>query len=175
MADVKVQKSSSQQQHQREEGSGAPSRFWPTREFFDPFTMMRRLSEEMDRAFTSTFGVSRSLREAGLWTPPIEVREREGNLEICTELPGMGKDDVKVEVTDQGIVIQGEKRREHEEEKGGIHRSERSYGRFYRMVPLPEGADADKAKAEFKNGVLEVKVPISEQKRRPGREIPIQS
>ncbi|HEY1337350.1 MAG TPA: Hsp20/alpha crystallin family protein, partial [Bryobacteraceae bacterium] len=66
----------------------------------------------------------------------------------------------------------GEKKREQKSEQGGYHRSEFSYGHFYRMIPLPEGADADKAKAEFKNGVLQVQVPIQEQKHNK-RQIPI--
>jgi HSP20 family protein len=129
---------------------------------------MRRFSEEMDRAFASAFD-----RERG-WYPAIDVREKDGNLEIAGELPGMSKEDVKVECTGEGIVIQGEKRQEHEETKGGVHRSERSYGHFHRMVPLPQGAEVDKAKAEFMDGVLHVRVPIPENKQKR-RQIPIGS
>lgn len=137
-----------------------------------PFSMMRRLSEEMDRAFASTFGLSRDTGETGLWSPTIEVREREGNLEVAAELPGMKKDDVKVECTDDGLIIEGERRQEHVETQRGFHRSERSYGHFYRMIPLPQGAQTDKAKAEFKDGLLQVRVPILENKRQ-NRQIPI--
>jgi HSP20 family protein len=84
----------------------------------------------------------------------------------------MTKDDVKLECTDEGLVLEGEKRREKESEEGGIHRSERSYGHFYRVIPLPEGADSDKSKAEFKDGVLRVTVPLPEQ-RHKARQIPI--
>ena len=125
------------------------------------------------RAFSSTFGLTRGFGEQATWAPAVEVRERYGNLEISAELPGMTKDDVKVESTDEGIVIQGEKRRETETNEGGYQRSERTYGRFYRLIPLPEGAQADKAKADFKNGVLEVRVPIPQQQQRKGRPIPI--
>jgi HSP20 family protein len=69
-------------------------------------------------------------------------------------------------------VIEGEKKREQESEEGGWRRTERSYGRFYRMIPLPEGAEAEQAKADFKDGVLTVRAPLSEQHRR-GRKIPI--
>jgi HSP20 family protein len=138
-----------------------------------PFSMMRRLSEEMDRAFSRSFGFPR-WNEPGMWAPPIEVRERNNNLEIVAELPGLTKDDVKVEFTDEGLVIEGEKRRERETEEGGYHRSELSFGRFYRMVPLPESADPDKAKAEFKNGVLTVQLPVSERHHKT-RQIPINS
>jgi HSP20 family protein len=149
----------------------------PSRDFFgfSPFSMMRRLSEEMDRAFTGTFGPSRGFGDYGAWTPAVEVRERNGNLDVSAELPGLTKDDVKVECTDEGITIEGEKRSEVEKEEAGIRRSERSYGHFFRMIPLPQGAESDKAKAEFKNGVLHVLVPLSEQARAKHRQIPISS
>lgn len=148
----------------------------PSREAFNfgPFTMMRRLAEEMDRAFASTFGLTRHTGETGLWSPAIEVREKDGNLEIAAELPGMKKEDVKVECTDQGLIIQGERHQEHEETERGFHRSERSYGRFYRMIPLPQGAETDQAKAEFKDGLLQIRVPVPENKSK-SRQIPITS
>jgi HSP20 family protein len=167
---------------QRSENRGIAHRgeYHPSRDLFglNPFSMFRRLSEEMDRAFASSFGLSREFGEPGLersiWSPAIEVRERNNNLEICAELPGMTKDDVKVELTEEGIILEGEKRREQEHEEGGVHRSERSYGHFYRLIPLPVGAESEKAKAEFKNGVLTVQVPMTEQKRK-GKQIPISS
>src|SRR5262249_21559769 len=139
-----------------------------------PFSVMRRLSEEMDRAFASSFGLTRgwSWDDPGGWAPPVEVRERNNNLEITAELAGLNKGDLKVEVNEEGLVIQGEKRREQQTSEGGYHRSERTYGHFYRRIPVPEGAEADKAKAEFKNGILEVRVPLSEQHRKT-RQIPI--
>jgi HSP20 family protein len=140
--------------------------------FSSPFSMMRRLTEEMDRAFASTFGLHPRFGESGMWSPAIEVRERNNQLEIACELPGLGKDDVKVEMTDEGIVIQGEKKQESESEEAGVHRSERSYGRFYRMIPLPESAKADQAKAEFKDGILRIRVPMQEHEAHK-RQIPI--
>jgi|SRR5215469_1006377 HSP20 family protein len=156
---------------QRTEHRGLQRRgeYFPSRDIFglNPFSMFRRLTEEMDRAFASTFGLSRELSEhGGIWSPAIEVRERNNNLEITAELPGMTKEDVKVECTEEGVILEGEKRREHEHTEGGVHRSERSYGHFYRLVPLPDGAEPDKTKADFKNGILTVQVPISEQKRK---------
>ena len=139
---------------------------------YSPFSLMRRLSDEMDRAFSSSFGLHRWFGESGMWTPAVEVRERNGNVEITAELPGMNKEEVQVECTDEGVIIQGEKRREVEKEEGGVRRTERSYGRFYRVIPLPQGAKTDQAKAEFKNGVLEVRVPVPEQTRK-GRPVPI--
>jgi HSP20 family protein len=139
--------------------------------YFSPFSMIRRLSEEMDRALSSTFGLGHTTtgEQAGTWLPAIDVRERNGNLEITAELPGMTKDDVQVESTEEGIRIQGEKKQEQTTEEGGVHRTERSYGRFYRLIPLPDGANVEKANAEFKNGVLSIRVPIDETKRKTRR------
>lgn len=169
MADTKAQKTTSQQ-----EAISRRQDYGPSRDLFSfsPLSMMRRFTEEMDRAFGSSMGAMRGFGEFGAWAPPVDIRERDGNLEINAELPGLSKDDVKVECTDEGIVIEGEKRREEEKEEGGWRRSERSYGRFYRMIPLPDGAQTEQAKAEFKDGVLRVRVPISEERRR-GRQIPI--
>jgi len=171
MAETKTQTASSQ----GERSVTRRGEYLPSRDLFSfgPLSMMRRLTEEMDRAFSNTFGLTRGFGDWGAWSPPVEVRQRDGDLEISAELPGLTKDDVKVECTEEGITIEGEKKREVEKEEGGIHRSERSYGHFYRMIPLPDGAESDKAKAQFKDGVLQVRVPLSEQARGKHRQIPI--
>jgi HSP20 family protein len=128
---------------------------------------MRRFSDEMDRMFE---GGRRG--ELALWSPAVEVSERDGKLEIRADLPGVNEKDVKVEVTDDGLIIQGERKREHEERREGYYRSERSYGQFYRVIPLPEGANVDQARAEFRNGELRVSVPVAQQQRK-SREVPI--
>ena len=132
----------------------------------DPFSLVRRVQQEMDRTFDRVLGKESGggRGEGGLWTPVIEVAERNGQLQVHAELPGLNPEDVKVKVTDNALIIQGERRSEHEETKGGVYRSERRYGRFYREIPLPEGAQAEQTKAEFKNGVLEVNLPLAEQK-----------
>jgi HSP20 family protein len=137
-----------------------------------PFALMRRFTEDMDRLFA---GRGTGGGETGLWAPPIDVRESEGNLVISAELPGLNKEDVKVEVHEDALVLQGERKREWEEERGGVRRSERTYGSFYREIPLPEGAKADQAKAQFNNGVLEVTIPIPESQQRKPRQISIES
>ena len=175
MADIKVENKSTQQQPtttRPEHGLSRYGEYWPSpRDFFaNPFSLMRRLSDEMDRAFGTSVGLG---REIGSWWPAVEVRERDKNLVISADLPGLTKDDVKVEVTDEGLIIRGERKREREENKGGWHRSERSYGEFYRTIPLPEGVNPEKAQAQFKDGVLEVKVPLPESPKPKSREIPI--
>jgi HSP20 family protein len=105
--------------------------------------------------------------------PDIEVFQRNNNLVIRADLPGLSKDDVKVDVTEDVITIQAERKREHEEEKGGIYRSERSYGSFSRTITLPAGAISDQAKASFKDGVLEVTMPAPPESIKAGRRLEI--
>ena len=102
------------------------------------------------------------------WTPDVEVFERNGQYMVRADLPGMKKEDVSVEVTDDELVLRGERKQEKEEKEEGYYRSERSYGSFYRTIPLPEGVKIDQAKAAVHDGVLEVQMPITkiEAKRR---------
>ncbi len=137
-----------------------------------PFVLMRRFSEEMDRSFGHVF--SHGSSNSAAWMPAIEIYERDGQLQVRAELPGLKPEDVKVEVTDGTLVIHGERKYEHDENKKGVYRSERRYGQFYREIPLPEGADVEQAKAQFNNGVLEIKLPVPEQVSKR-REIPIAS
>ena len=119
-----------------------------------PFTLMRRFMEDLDRLF---------VREApdADWAPAVEVVERDGRLVVRADVPGLEKDNVNVEIDDDQLVISGERRQEHEERREGLYRSERVYGRFYRAIPLPDGADAEHATATFKNGVLEISMPVT--------------
>ena len=130
-----------------------------------PFNALRRFADDIDRMFDDfDFGRGWSSplwREtaADLWAPEVEVFQKNDQLIVRADLPGLTKDEVSVEVTDNAVTIQGERKREHEEEREGFYRTERSYGSFYRVIPLPEGAITDQAKANFKDGELEVTLP----------------
>ena len=136
-----------------------------------PFSLMRRFSEEMDRLFgdfsfggSLASGVGREFGrladlEGSMWLPQVETFEREGKLIVRADLPGLTKEDINVDITDDAIKIRGERRQEKEENEEGYYRSERSYGSFYREIPLPGGVNADEAKASFSNGVLEITMP----------------
>jgi HSP20 family protein len=140
-----------------------------------PFELMRRFTDELDRAFEG-LGIARGAGggEIQMWTPSVEVFERDNNLVVRAELPGTDPGDVRIEMTDDGLVIEGERRREHEERLEGGYRSEIEYGRFYRLIPLPEGANLDQAQARLNNGVLEVAIPMAEERRRR-RSIPVET
>jgi HSP20 family protein len=153
-----------------------PFTFSPSEFFSNPFSAMRRVHEEMDRVFSEAFGGRGGVTGIGgglaTWAPTIEISEKDNEVVVCAELPGLKPEDVKVEVTDDALVIEGERKQEHEEKKGGRWHSERSYGHFYRTIPLPEGAKVDQVRADFKNGELQVTVPVqrTDAKR---RQIPI--
>ncbi len=139
-----------------------------------PFSLMRRMSEEMDRMFGAP--ILGATPDQGGWWPPIEVARRKDRIVVCAELPGLDKDAIRIEATDAGLVIEGEKSREvrhAEPPQDGVEvlQSERLYGRFYRLIPLPEGADVEHATAQFTDGVLTVEIPAPE--RGGSRPIPI--
>lgn len=152
-----------------------------------PFALMRRVAEDMDRMFES-FGFGRSRfaprfwsdlpdrfgePELAVWAPEIEVFDREGQYVVRVDLPGLKKEDVRVEVSENALILEGERRKELEERREGFYRSERSYGRFSRAVPLPEGLETENAKAEFKDGVLEVRLPAPRRQQQQRRQIEI--
>jgi HSP20 family protein len=146
----------------------------------NPFSVVKRFGEEMDRLF-SDYGLNRDwippalVGEGGrTWQPQVEIFEHDGELVVRAELPGLNKEDVKVELTDDGLTIHGERRSEHEENGEGYYRSEFSYGSFRRRVPLPEGANPDDATAKFHDGVLEVTMPARKPVARAARKLAIQ-
>ena len=144
-----------------------------------PFELMRRLDEAMDRRFNQVWGGGRSLMRgrgadgSQMWMPQVEMCERGGKLHVFTDLPGMRKEDVNVQVEQDAVVIHGERRQESTRDENGLFHSERSYGSFYRSVPLPQGTSADQIQAVMRDGVLKVTLPIAESAR--PRRIQIQS
>jgi HSP20 family protein len=94
------------------------------------------------------------------WNPQVDVFQKENRLVTKIDLPGLKKEDVKVEVTDGHLAISGERRREQEEKEKEFYRCEREYGSFYRVVPLPESIKLEDVNATFTDGVLEVSVPL---------------
>jgi HSP20 family protein len=144
----------------------------------DPFALFRQMTADFERMFAEP--AFPTLRwpffrgEGTAWAPQIEVFEKENRLVTRVDLPGMKKEDVKVEVTDGQLVISGERKRETEEKKEGFYRSEREYGTFYRAVPLPEGAKLDDVKATFTDGVLEVSLPLPVRAEEKPKQIEIQ-
>ena len=142
---------------------------------FGPFGMMRRFTDEMDRMVNRMFegygmaNFERLTRGVENFAPEIDVFERDGKLVISADLPGLDKNDVKVDVTESAVILEGERKYEHEENEEGVYRTERGYGHFRRQIPLPEGVKTETTTANFKNGVLEITIDapqLSKQRRR---------
>jgi HSP20 family protein len=133
------------------------------------FPMFRRLGREIDFLF-DRFGLERSFFEPAetVWTPDVEMFRRDNAIVVRADVPGMSRNDLTIEITDGQLVLRGERKHEKEEKKEGYYRAERTYGTFYRTLPLPDGVKVEEAKAAIKDGVLEVTIPapkIEETKR----------
>lgn len=139
----------------------------------NPFQMMRRFTKDMERLFGNFHGFNfptffradfeplrMEFEEFG-WVPQLEVLQNNGSFIVRADLPGMTKDTVHVEITNDMLTISGERKEEKEDKREGFYRSERNYGSFCRQIPLPEGAKTENAVATFNNGVLEVTIPAS--------------
>jgi HSP20 family protein len=139
------------------------------------------MTSDFDRMFAgstwpSFLGPSlrtRGISEPAAWSPEIDVFEKDNRLVTKVDLPGMKKEDVKVEVTDGHLAISGERRSEAEEKKDNFYRCEREYGSFYRAVPLPDGVKLEDVKASFSDGVLEVSIPLAAKPEAKARRVEI--
>jgi HSP20 family protein len=123
-------------------------------------------SREVDRLFDSFFGQTE--RDARRWVPPMDLVEADDHFVLKADLPGLTEADVNIEVQDGTLRISGERQAEHEQRERGWYRIERSFGSFARALTLPDGVDPDSIQAEFKQGVLEVRIPKPEE-RKPRR------
>jgi HSP20 family protein len=168
-----------QQTQTREQGGLARS---TSSALMSPFTLLQRFFTDDISELFGELGSSRGRRtsqpsgmavDIAAWAPKIDVVQRGNELVVRADLPGVNPDNVVVEIGDDAITISGERQQEHEEERGSVYRYERSYGAFYRVIPLPEGAIADQAKASFKDGVLEITVPAPPEQVSRGRRVEI--
>ncbi len=131
-----------------------------------PFRTVEKFADEVGRIFDD-FGLGRIWNrvpggsELMAWAPHVDVTQHKGHILIRADLPGMDRNDVKVNVSQDAVTIHGERHRSQEEERDGVFRSERNYGAFYRTIALPPGTATDQVKASFKNGVLEIRLPAA--------------
>jgi HSP20 family protein len=123
-------------------------------------------SQDFDRLFSSLFDTGG--RQVQRWVPAMDLVEADDHFVVKADLPGLGEDDVAIEVQDNVLTISGAREAEHERKEKGWYRLERSYGSFSRSLTLPEGVDADNVEANFDRGVLEIHIPKPEE-RKPRR------
>jgi HSP20 family protein len=138
-----------------------------------PFGALR---EDMNRLFDEFFegrGLAPWGERVGAFVPKVDVNETDGEYTIDAELPGMTEDEIDVSVTDEGVLLQGEKKHEEKKTEGGRTYTERSSGSFQRLIPLPAAVDPEKADATFKNGVLTLSLPKLPEPEQPRRTIEV--
>lgn len=144
----------------------------------DMFTALRR---EMDRVFEDfskpfdIFPFFGSEIESAVWSPRMNIEDRDDEIFITLEVPGVDEKDVEILTDANGLTIRGQKRQEVQDKKPNYYRLERSFGSFERTIPLPLDVDAEKAEAKFKNGVLEICLPKSEKAKEHIKRIPIKT
>ena len=153
-------------------------------EVWRPFEALRkevdRLFDEFGddfwrRPFRSLAGLEKAWAQKLAASPAIDVAETDKAYEITAELPGIDQKNIEVNVANGGITIKGEKKEETEEKKKDYYVSERRYGSFERYFSLPEGVDADKIEATFKNGVLKVTLPKTAEAQKPAKRIEVKA
>lgn len=115
-----------------------------------------------DAFFNDFFNESFPVARRG-FEPTVDVRESDKSFFISAELPGLNKDDFKITVEDNTLILSGEKKVEKEDKGENYYRSERSYGKFHRAFRLTDAVDSGKIKADYKNGILEIEIPKSEK------------
>ncbi|GAB6183935.1 Hsp20/alpha crystallin family protein [Thermodesulfovibrio hydrogeniphilus] len=141
-----------------------------------PFEEFERLFDEVMRRPFSVFGslLPRVSSAEEMITPAVDLYEEGDDLVIKAELPGINKEDIEVKLTEDYITISGEKKKEEKVEEKDYYRYERSYGSFSRTFRLPVEVQTDKAKAKFENGVLEIRIPKSEEAKTKERKLQIE-
>ena len=136
-----------------------------------PFRMMRRMQEEMDKMWSQL--AEGSQPDMALWEPRIDVTEEPAQWNVEVDLPGVNKENITVDVRDNQLVIHAEMKQDRREDKQHYHRRERRYGSYERRLSLPKDIKDEEITSKFKDGVLTVHIPKTEQAQKAGRQIPI--
>jgi HSP20 family protein len=124
------------------------------------------IQDEMNKMFDNFFGMTRAAENADreiYWTPRVNIEETDDQFEVTAELPGLEKQDVKIEVKDHVLTFTGEKKTEKKQKDRNVHLYERAYGKFCRTFALPDNVDVDKIGAEFRDGILHIGIPKTEE------------
>lgn len=134
---------------------------------FDPLRDLAVLQDRMNRLFDEAYGSRREdqLMNRGDWMPPVDIYEDNGALVLNAELPGMRREDIDVTVENNTLTLRGERKMEAGVKQENIHRLERTYGSFARSFSLPNSVDPTQISAEYKNGVLTLRLPYREEAR----------
>jgi HSP20 family protein len=140
-----------------------------------PFGDFERMRRDMDRMWDSFFeGGTLRGEEGREWLPSLDVAETKNEIVLKAEVPGLDPKDIDISLSDGLLTIKGEKKQEREEKEENYHLVERSYGSFTRSIRLPNEVRSDKINASYKNGVLKVVLPKSEEAKKKEVKIKVQ-
>ena len=130
-----------------------------------PFRELERMRREMDRLWDSFFEgrPGKKVEEVAEWSPTLDVSETKNDLVVKAEIPGIDPKDIDISLANEMLTIKGEKKQEKEEQEENYHLAERSYGSFARTIRLPREVQSDKISASYRNGILKVTLPKSEE------------
>lgn len=137
-----------------------------------PFSLLDELRSELDRVWDRP-RLTRGDGEKLTWWPKMDVFEKKGNLVIRADLPGMKKEDVEVAIEEGDLILRGERQEESELEEENVYRWERNYGSFFRRLPLAFEVKPEAVDATFKDGVLEVTLPLPKEKKPKAQKIAV--
>ena len=138
---------------------------------WEPSEGLSTLRREMDRLFENLFeGGSQRFWERST-EPAVEVSDTEDTVQVKAQVPGMSKDNIQVNITEDTLTLKGELKEEEKKDDKNYHRQEFRYGAFLRTIPLPSAVQADKATAQLKDGILEISIPKSEKAK--AKQIPV--
>jgi HSP20 family protein len=151
---------------------------WEPRRELEPF---RGLREEVDRLFESFFrgwpgrwSTQGTVSSEGKFVPSVNLKENDKEFVLTAELPGLQKDELDVNITDDAVAIKGERKEEKEQKEKSYYFKESSHGTFQRVIPLPDKVEAEKAKAKLKDGVLTLTLPKAEPSKRNAVQIDVE-
>jgi HSP20 family protein len=138
---------------------------WKPFKELTPFREFERMRRDMDRFWDSFLeaGLRMKTEDGGEWLPSLDVAETKNELVVKAEVPGMDPKNIDISLSDGVLTIKGEKKEEKEEKEADYHLVERNYGVFTRMIPLPSEVQSDKINASYKNGILKITLPKSEE------------
>ena len=128
-----------------------------------PFDHLTNLRQEINRLFDLPFEESARESEFFAWAPAVDLYENKDQLVVHAELPGMKKEDIEISLHQGNLIISGERKLESQVGEGETSRSERFFGRFQRALELPKPVDANKVTATYKDGILAVHLPKTEE------------
>jgi len=136
-------------------------------DIWGPGGLRRMLDEDVFSRLSERWPFTPFFGRGEPWAPAVDVIEKENQIIVKADLPGVKKEDVSATIEDGTLIIRAERKQEEDVKKEGYRRMERSYGRFERVLPLPEGADADAIKAAYRDGVLELTIPVKREQAKP--------